>query len=261
MNGHIPVLLALGLLVSAAGCSLREPDEIILIPRVDNEFRIELWERLEPFGRRLEFRLSTIKPVPCETATIDADKSRIGVDRIDLDLREVKYASDCMTGTSDALTSVDIGPLSDRTYQLTINLQDIIENSGVLEVSAERYRINLNSPSGIVAPRAELRRVPHHAVWGYVNYGDGGANVAEAWLDRMASLGAQPASLAEGYYGYFERKGNNLSVFGMQERNSRPFVYVLDEDSEALAQAVAEFRAANGSQAEVKVWTSLGEEL
>lgn len=249
------------LLVGLDSCqnALNDP---IIVPEVEDEFYVDLWEELSPDARRLQFQLETVKSENCLNYTIDYNYSRSG-NRIQLVLEQILPPDDCQAGLSTVKATVNAGSLFGGFYGLNIALSNTVNNEGQLMINADRYLITLSDPAGIILRHTELLRVPGRTIWGYLNYPEGtDSNPADQFFTELSTL-VETRSFLPGYYGYFSvtEEGQIGEVKDQPlAGNVRRFAYRLPTgQGEAVRSLLENFRQEYGGTHTIRLMTWEGE--
>lgn len=243
-------------------CNLDAEKDPIIVPEIDKEFNIDLWEALYPTGRELHLQVSTIKNEDCLNAAIAFEHNRIGAN-IFVSLNEIVTPNDCDPGMAPAKADINFGSLSAATYNLSLGLKNTIINDGRLQVSYDKYAITMQTEEGLQFLHHELRRVPSSAIWGYVAYAQSAdVSAANAIVDAIGNV-AYDADYPPGYYGYFTiiNNTNNLIIKGAPAQGfSKPFLFDYTGNPQQLKDLATDLRQMYPNTT-LKLWTADGEEL
>lgn len=207
------LLLLVSAILSYMGCTFQGADEVLFVPRLEAEFRLEMREHLSPTGNRLEVEITTRQAVNCDTANIVADINLIDSKSIQLNIDRVDYASDCRPGTSFGNEVVSPGRLLDNVYDIEVRLQNLVANEGILNILPDRYRLSFFDPVGITVAQTELLRTPPSLVWGMIRYTDDQAAANQA-IAELEALGLGRIDLPEGIYTQFRIDNGRLELPG-----------------------------------------------
>jgi hypothetical protein len=248
------------LLVLGSSCQLARPEDPIIIPLVDTEFQLDLWEDLSPDGRQLVVHISTITDEPCLNTTVSTEQRQVDR-RIELTIKDILEPETCDPGLSPARGKEVLAGASAGVYDLTIELQDVVTNAGNLTVASSYYAVVMESENGVTWLHKELRRVPLDAVWGYIHYesADQAAH-ADALLDQLQGQ-SQALPRTDGYYGYFilDNGGTQLTVTGMPATGIvRPFLYRLSGEPAELTALIEDWRSQAPAGMSIAVFDSYG---
>jgi hypothetical protein len=195
------VLLALlaGCVLFATGCfEHRTP----LAP-IGSRIVLRLHENLAATGRSLELLGKTEKIYGCLNFSIFYDL-RLAGDAISVRFDGISMPDICATALGPARCSVPLGPTVTGARRLVLATRD---GSAVtrLVVDADSIEVQGAPGAGIVIPARVLHRVPPGTIWGWIGWGPSDQSArAQAYIDSLALVGAQPARLLPGDYEYFQ---------------------------------------------------------
>lgn len=201
------MLFAIGLLLLQS-CSGLKSKEVIV--DVDKEFTLQPWETLDASGGGLQFNVATLKNEECGGAKIDFGIVPQG-NKITLTLKSLKYPTTCSSVAPARDTAFMPTMSTNTTYDLSINLKDIVVNKGKLRVEDGKFTIEMTSEDGIVVSSKQVLRVPQNAFWAILANDSGNDKVATQMLDSLKTI-ATPISVVNGDYGYFSLDNGRLSV-------------------------------------------------
>lgn len=256
-------LLALGVWIGSillAGCNLDSFNDPVVVAEVNDEFHIDLWENLSPFGSSLVFKIQTIEEFECKNYSINYNvvpKFR----EFSISLNEIQEPGDCEQGINTARASINLGTLTPGFYQLNIDLKNTVFNQGQLTVSSERYLIEMEDAKGINFVRRELFRIPGNTIWGYIAYADGAEPIADDFIHQLEGL-SQSKSLKKGYYGYFSVENDNSDQIIFPQlsiaQDFKPFLFHYDSPESEIAELVDHFRADYGQDIQISLTNDEG---
>ncbi len=256
-------LFIIGLLAfNFASCRLGSLDDPIVISDIEKEFYIDFRETLTAPGRQLFVDISTIEMEPCLNATIATELDR-KTDGFDISIKQIIEPDDCQQGEAPAIGSVNLGPMSHRSYDFTIDLKNTIYNLGKLSIDENRIVVEMQTEEGIIFLHDELLRVPNETVWGFAA-GDEAALDAESltFVGDLESLGTEKAYLKGFYYYYTINPDGSLEVNHdkVVGRNFvHPFIFEYTGDKATMSDKLEAFRT-NHPGVDVYFFTSDGEE-
>lgn len=234
-----------------------------MVPDVDDEFYLDIWEHLTPEGRYLEFRLRTIANEACLNASIDYEFQQTNRE-LSISINEIVREEGCIAGEAPAKADIRAySPLPGGFYPLFVDLREKVTSEGQLVITSEAYNINLEDGGGIVLLRPELRRIPDETIWGYISYEDEGLKqAADEFQARLQAI-SKARALQEGYYGYFivNNKGVLNFTGNAAPNDARTFTYWFDGEESALLGLLEEYRSIYGEVLEIKLFNTLGEEF
>ncbi len=245
------------------GCNLDSDKDPIIVPEIEKEFNIDLWEELSPTSRELRLLVTTIKNEPCLNATIAYQNDRYGANMA-ISLDDIVAPSDCQSGMAPAQANINLGALSAATYNLSLGLKNTIINEGKLQVSYDKYEVTMETEEGLQFLHRELRRVPATAIWGYVAYSQPAeVNTANSIVEAIGDI-AYEADYPQGYYGHFTINPNNYNLslrYYPTQGLAKPFLFDFSGNTQNLKNHLADLRQSNPAITAIKVWNANGEEL
>ncbi len=180
-------------------------DNLVEIPQT---FSLSFYENIDSFPRKLILRFQTLEDYPCQnTSIIVEDYFENGARNINL--KDVIEPDDCLAGSAPAKAQHKLGYLPQGQHKLKFIIKNLIENSGYLEVSPERYYLNLSTEDGLSVERYELMRLPENALWGFIPYEEQQTAQVQAFISELEAL-SQPPHLPKGDYGFFVLNGEDI---------------------------------------------------
>lgn len=246
----LSLLLFLSLAVST--CKLDDLTDPIIIPVLDDEFTLDLWENLgQDSVSGLVVNIQSTTEQPCLNTGISSRYERAG-SAVSLTLFDIVPPEVCNPGIAPALGVESLSDLNTGIFTLKIAIKDIVTSTGKLIVTPNYCQVQMDQEVGIKWQHYELRRVPAATVWGYFTYTTAAQrSYGTAWLGSTLSANSQPANLTDGYYGYFEvaNSGSSLIVADMPASGVIPFAFSFSGSASDIDTWVAQFRAgATGTQ-------------
>lgn len=251
------------MVVLLAGCSFQDPPvDGIIVSNIDKEFSVRMFEKLSQDGRNLYFQITSIEEINCQNGTVNYLLNH-QEENIYLAIRNVVEPLDCIEGTGPYLSNVNLGALGvGQIFNLTIQLQNIVENQGYLSSDSEKYEMKLNTLYGLEVPETVLYKIPDSFVWGYIAISDLSQRTAADEL--YASLLSHGFSkiLKQGNYGYFDVLPNGL-LTGLPTEMENPLSVIPISlgyfgNWEDMTSEVAAFRG-NHTTIDVKLYNSTGQ--
>lgn len=256
----------LGLLLctlSLTACDFDSNDPIV-VPEIEKEFYVDIWEELQNGERHCWVLIETIKPEDCLNASIVYDLDQLG-NSLTISLDDILVPSNCEPGEAPAAADLNLGELTTRSFDLNINLKNAIFNNGALQVNYDSYQFVMENPEGILFKHKELKRVPNTAIWGYISYQDNSQYFAAQTIASEIEDISYEADYPEGYYGYYTIAPNTRTLSLHEQPNTdklRVFLYDYTGNDTILEDKLASLRAAYPAPAfEIKVWNAKGESL
>ncbi len=201
------LLLAFGLIFFGSCTGLNSKEVIV---DVDKEFTVQPWERLDEFGGGLQLNVATLKNEECGGTGINYDARTIG-NKVKVTLLNLTTPLNCAT-VAPARDTIKMPAMqANTTYDLEINLKDVVTNSGKLIVEDGKFTLNMVNENGIIMQSKQVLRVPQNAFWGVIANDGGSDRLVTQMLDSLKMV-ATPISMTSGDYGYFSVDNGRLSV-------------------------------------------------
>lgn len=197
------VFVFLSLVLAFSACKLENLNDPIIVPLVDKEFSLDLWQTLGTNTlSNLELKMYTIEEENCLNTVILSNYNRTGRN-ISLTLYDILDPEVCDPGPAPAQGTQLVTDASPDVYTLTIELQDVVSNAGTLTVTDDAYQVVMEEENGITWLHTKLQRIPTNALWGYLVYTNAEEeNRVSGFIEEINNLGSE-LNLANGYYGYF----------------------------------------------------------
>ncbi len=176
-------------------------------------------------------------------------------------LKDVEEISTCLTPGGAAYADINIGNFLAGSYPLTIKVGDV-ENIGMLTVTESQCIITIDNPQMLTLLHDTVQRVPEDLIWGLVGYNlSSSAGVANAYLDSIQKVGAQPVELVPGDYGYFEidTAGKIVAPDNLGYKYIKTYVYNYNQAWETLEEIVNYYSVYNPHTFIIYLYNSEGE--
>ena len=267
MNTSTFKITAIALLAfTTFGC-----DKAKMYKGIDSEINITMMEHL---SGTLQLYFSTTKIYPCMNYPIDLSWQKTS-NRIEISFKRVIETDFCLTALGPATATIDLGVLSDGTYQL--NLQNgEVKYSGELVVSSDNYTVNFVNSSDFRFKNMPLNKIPENSLWLAISYSNEGT--LSSFLEILMDLGATKKQYSRGFYSFdvplytwfycgfmIDENGiityypdfTNLDgvMWGGMVKKSFAFQYLGDNTS--IEQLVKQYK----EQMEIRVYTDKGEQF
>lgn len=228
-----------------------------------SEIELSMAEYIDLDQRTLILKFLTLEDFPCINYQI---KHQVMVDHqtISVVLEKVEAADICLDAIGPASAFIDLGQLSEKEYDLQIQLGESLINQGTLTVSKEAYRMNLNDNQGIELLNPALNRIPAQAVWGMIKYQNEAERQAlmSFFDEAMDMAGATDKKFAEGEYGYFQvnSEGRIVQPLDNQQTSEQVFLYEFSGEKDDLQQVLQQVNT-NFKDVQLRFYNARGEEL
>ena len=134
-------------------------DETVIVT-TDPEFRIDLFERRDPFNGDPLFGLwiRSTETFTCSNYVIESTVQTNGSE-IKIHLSDVRKPDTCIGAPGPAQAFMPIGNLPAGTYTFSLSLGDAIENQGTLKVLDDGYQLSIEYPQGIDFQNIVLNKI------------------------------------------------------------------------------------------------------
>lgn len=141
---------------------------------------------------------------------------------------------------SPASLSSDLGVLPDDLYSMTISINGKTV-AALMLLSDTSYTTKVQSNNLTATSCPVLLRVPRNIIWGQAESFT--STVYQSFLDSLITLGATPASLQAGYYGYFtvNSDGSDTIPSALGYPYGRHFLYQFNADTSLSLALVKTF--------------------
>ena len=242
-------------------CKLTSDNKDVVV-KIEPEFMLGLHEELGQV-RNFNLLFQTIEDQACKSNTINFSASRSGKS-IFLSIHEIVESENCRTGEGPATGAASYDFLPIGNYNLELVLKNTVTSTGSLNVSNEKYTLDIEEGFGFQAGRETLMRVPSATVWGYVAYKDS-QHLADAnnFLDELNAK-TENLKLAKGEFGYFQVGDNDKLILDKAPdyNNFKTFYRFSTGQVSALESLLEDFRNQYpDGQMEFKIFTWQGETL
>ena len=198
----IRFIIILFLLINLGSCNtfVNPDDEIIL--NVYNEFELVMQESLITNERAIEFVLKSVNEQECLEALLDIKKTNT-FNSLNIEIADVIIPDNCAPQPSFPEGSA-LFYLSERKYQLEINVKNIVNHLGALEVTSDAYVLTLENESGLIPNTNHLYRIPQDFIWGYYQAKTTGErNKFNEFLESSDLIFKPLDHMSQGFYSYF----------------------------------------------------------
>jgi hypothetical protein len=241
------------LLLLSGGCGLD-----FSVDRIDSNIRIVMWETLDSTKRTLELRCFTERDYECSNFAISKTFSKF-FNYIEIDFTGIRRSSLCLTAFGPARTRIDLGTLSNRTYNLDITV-DRKKSEGQLIVTPDYYSIKLDKQQQLIIRNHTLHRIPANTIWGTVGYHTiSTSELAQTFIDSLQILGAKAQSYQPGHYGHFEINSSGQMVIPEGYKFTQPFVYNYTNNTSNLKKLVRNYGANYSDSLHIILYSTNGE--
>lgn len=230
------------------------------VDKIDSNIKIKMWETVDSTKRTLQFYCSTEKEYGCTNYGIIKTFSKSS-DNIDIDFNGILIYDLCLTAIGPATTTIDLGTLSNGTYNLDIKVERK-KSCGQLIVTSDYYAITLDKQKQLQIINSPLQRIPANTIWGTVGYHTSStATLVQTFIDSLQILGATVQTYQSGDYGYFQinSSGQILPPQGHGYYFIRPFIFNYAGNTSALKTLVKKYWTSYGNSLSIMLYTTKGE--
>jgi hypothetical protein len=242
-------------------CNTDKTEAPILDTTVAKEYELNLWESLENSVRTFQIRASTIKSEDCLNYSIESAANRFG-NSFEINLGKPLVPTTCERGFGPAKSYLDLGILTNGTYNLTIKLGQIVPSTGRLIVNNGSYYFYMPAPIGFKVKHNTLYRIPDNTIWGYIDYELTASPIVEQFLVDLNKI-SQDAGLSKGYYGYFNMLDNETIELEkvVTDRPIHPILRRFQANDKDLENLIKSYRDRHGKSILINLRNTLGKEF
>ena len=259
-NTRVILIFLLYVVISIAACSKGDNDPIIILS-VDREFSLNLWENLQPDAAPLEIHLTSILDQDCLNKTIHTTYGKIG-NNLTVTIFEIIEPETCDPGNAPAVGFESIDNIGEGTYDLMIELQEVVSNTGKLFVTENDFKIEMNYETGIKWQHKVLSRVPEQALWGYISFEEESqSSIALDFINTLQSQGTV-FDQTDGYFGHFTIENNEVTAVNKApiDLNTRLFLQYYDGTPDMINSITDDFQASAPQGMELHLFDGKGNE-
>jgi len=225
------------------GC-VKEAKETTII-NIDTEFALELQQQLQAGKNPMQIVIKTIQEPNCSNSKI-LYRSEIDGTQIDLSIKGISDPDPCFIGSQN-ISEMSNFFLANGTYNMDITVRDVIINSGIVEISNEKIKLDLQSLDGIKLGKSEVNIIPDDYFWGTISFSDPQHTSAALAFESDLKATFQDSKLSEGNYSHFEIN-NGAIQFPDQEATGDiqiHFILQLNYNKDQLDIMLGQFRELN----------------
>ena len=159
-----------------------------------------------------------------------------------------------------ARTRLEIGKMELGVYDVDINLDNIVNNQGILLVEFDKYSLDLETTKGINLSHEVLMRIPDNSIWGYFAYdNDSLEEVSKDFLSFFSDFDDE--NFPAGFYGDFQvdNLGNLILQSNIENHTYvKTFTFRNVFEMSLLRGVIETFRNDYGDEIEIRIYTSNG---
>ena len=167
-------------------------------------------ENLQEESRHLLLDIATKDSVNCGHCYIVTNFS-IADKTIQIEIEDIVREDNFPADLDIAKSTIDLGYLSPKEYQVTISLKNVVASTGKLIVSAQSYQLLFDdNTNGFVIENSDIRKLSDGLVWGYVGFDQSSLwEQGTHFINTVNNFNTQEL-VAPGDYGYFVADNNNV---------------------------------------------------
>ena len=243
------------LLVAITACHVSDPGEEVVQIGVDDELIVDMVQQIHNGSVELGLTIVSSTPYDCGGAGYDY-RLFTAPDQISLYLNSVLLPQPCSAGPAPARERIII-PGQHGEYEMSIGIGDLIQNSGMLTIDDEGFRLNMEQQHGISINHNFMYRIPQYTIWGYAYSPHDQGEVFNEVINVLDPV-TDPVSLPTGYYGLF----NAVTTSSVQilqpglKAGTETFVFRYTKPLSELQSKVAQLRQnlPAGTELQVLAW-------
>ena len=236
------------LVVAFSNCKKTELNPSVII-NVEDDFYIDIFENLD--DKVFHITVKSIQQQDCQNALIDYSLDTSDEDQIVISINDIIEPETCIPGNAPAFVSIPIENVEERSYNIQINLKDVINNKGSLTISNTDYFLGMNTENGIELLHKILYKIPKNTIWGYVGYEEeNGKTTAESFIKEIEDISTNmniDGGYDIGYYGYFNiLEDRNFSLSSEPEdKFHTSFIFSFDGASQEITAIIDSYCNSN----------------
>lgn len=227
---------------------------------IDSDIIISAWENLGSTNRTFELKCATKESYPCSNYSIQ-NSSSVKNQLISISFNKILIPQICLTALGPAITNINLGTLSNRTYNIEIDLRNKT-SKGRLIVNDNYYQFVMDSEENIKLAYYMLNRIPANTVWGTVGYhASSSENLAQSFIDSLQTIGATTGTFNRGEYGHFAINSSG-SVEPPKQHGYyfiKTFIFTYPGNMDKLKTLVRSYGIRHGNSLSIRLSGSKGE--
>ena len=231
---------------------------------VDSEINIRMVEIYDKSPRTFHLHCFTEKIYPCVNYPIIV-VSQQSSNNIDISFKEVIETNLCATALGPATAYIDLGALSNGTYNLNLH-NGVMKQTGKLVVSSDNYKVDFGNNPAFRFTNTILNRIPEHTIWGYIGYHtQGTSSLVQSFLTALMNVGATKKLYLPGDYREFEIDKNGNIVQPGKDSGfwfAQSFIFHYSGNIANVEQLVKQYAHDYGTEyMYISVYTDKGEQF
>ena len=229
---------------------------------VDSMINIRVMATIEGASRNLQFYCSTAKIYPCCNYPILVEKTQ-SLNNIDIAFNGVLETEFCLTAIGPATAIVNLGELSNGTYNLNLFNGDR-KCTGELIVTSDSYEVNFAEDGTFLFTNTPLNKTPEHTIWGMIGYHElGTLPLVQSFLAELMDLGAEKKSYNPGYYQEFriDKNGDIITPDMHGYWFAQSFIFNYSGNIADVEQLVKQYARDHGAEMSIRVYSDTGDSI
>lgn len=225
-----------------SGC-VKEADQTTII-NIDTEFALEVQQELQAGKNPMQIVIQTIQAPNCTNSSI-LYSSEVDGTQIDLSIKGISEGEPCFIGNQN-ISEVSNFFLANGTYNMDITVRDVVINSGIVEISNEKIKLDLQSLDGIRLGKTEVNIIPDDYFWGTISFSESEYTSAAIAFETELKAKFLDSELSDGNYSHFEMNNGAIQFPDQEQTNSIQihFIHQLNFNKEELDAMLGQFREA-----------------
>jgi hypothetical protein len=177
---------------------------------------------------------------------------------IDIHLKDIERDGndDLNIAKGPASCTINLGALGKGQYDVNI-LVGQSANQGTITIDDDQILLDFPTGQGLTINHDTLNRIPFGTIWGYVGYqNSSNQGLANNFITGMNALGAEPATLQPGYYGYFSisDSGDIVQPIDPNHTYYKEFIKDYQGDAAALDEHIGYYNTEYYNKVDVVVY-------
>ncbi|MBU6168095.1 MAG: hypothetical protein KGQ86_03580 [Bacteroidetes bacterium] len=247
MNMRHSYIFLFFVLLGTTTCKKESLEPAIIVANIEREFALSYVEKFSKSGRYLQFNVQTLKEQSCGNYTVKTEWSQTPA-FMKLNISGIEKKGGCDGTAAIAKGNAVSELITEGTWPIDVDIQNIIRNPGKLIVQKANYQLLLESSHGISLIQKDLQKIPAGSIWGFIAYKPEFAATARVFVEELKKLTRNNA-LADGDYGYFDVQNEEVKFKDTPSEFSHlPILRSQLSDVDLLLNLVNTFRKNNAGK-------------
>ncbi len=190
---------------------------------LEDEYELYVTQELSSKGGLASLEVRSSQELDCSNYTIPYALA-IESDHISLTFDNVSIEGDCIPDPSHASQTINF-KLDTDVKDIVISLQEVVSNSGKLNVTEDEISLELTSKDGLKINKAKINRIQTSMMWGKI-FTDNTETVdlINNYFDSIKTS----KEILQGDYGYFYiNNSNSLQYYDAASTSLEPHTFAL----------------------------------